>query len=186
MATEDDADGIRPVALDRRDVETELEARSSPGDPCDPVAEAVAGQALAVGRGGQRDARVRMQVVDVAGVDEPMHGGIDRRGRATASEQAVVERRDHLVLAVDARVDVDEGAQPVEPEDGQTGLGERAEVAAGALDPQQLDVSPGDRVGRATPSRTCCHQRSSCCAGRRPAVRRDRSATSVRVDVSGG
>ena len=53
--------------------------------------------------------------------------------------QAVVERGDHLVLAVDARVDVDERAQPVEAEHGEAGLGEGAEVAAGALDPHQLD-----------------------------------------------
>ena len=148
VAPEDDPDGIRPLPADRRDVETELEARPPPGDPRDPIPEAVARQRLAVGRGGQRDARVRVEVVDVAGIDEPVHGGIDRRGRATASEQAVVERCDHLVLAVDARIDVDEGAQPVEPKHGQTGLGQRAEIAAGPLDPQQLDVTPGHRVGR--------------------------------------
>ena len=53
-------------------------------------------------------------------------------------KQAVVERGDHLVLALDAGVDVDEGAQPVQPQHGEAGLRQRAEVAAGALDPQQL------------------------------------------------
>ena len=76
------------------------------------------------------------------GVDEPVHGGVDRRRRAALAVQAEVERGDHLVLALHARVDVDERAQPVEPQHGQPGLGQRAEVAAGALDPQQLDVSP--------------------------------------------
>ena len=57
-----------------------------------------------------------------------------------AAVQAEVERRHHLVFVLDARVDVDQRAQPVEPQDGQAGLGERAEVAAGALDPHQLDV----------------------------------------------
>ena len=54
--------------------------------------------------------------------------------------QAEVERGDHLVLAVLARVHVDERAQPVEAQHREAGLGERAEVAAGALHPQQLDV----------------------------------------------
>ena len=106
------------------------------------------GQRLAVGRGGEGDARVRMEVVDVGGVDQPVHRGVDRRRGAAPAVQAVVERGDHLVLALDARVDVDERAQPVEAEDGEARLGERPEVAAGSLDPQQLDGRPVDRVDR--------------------------------------
>ena len=82
-----------------------------------------------------------------ADVDQAVHGGVDRRRGAAAAVQAVVERGDHLVLAVDARVDVDERAQPVQPEHGEARLGQRAQVAAGALDPEQLDRLPGDRVG---------------------------------------
>ena len=66
---------------------------------------------LAVGRGGQRDAGVRVQVVDVGGGHEAVHGCVDRRSRAALAVQAVVERGDHLVLAVDAGVDVDQGPQ---------------------------------------------------------------------------
>ena len=135
---------IAPIAsgwsrADRGDVEAELEAGPAPRDPGHPVAEAAAGQRLAVGGGRERDAGVRVEVVDVGGVDEPVHRGVDRRRRAAAAVQAVVERGDHLVLALDARVDVDERAQPVQAQDGEAGLGQRAEVAAGALDPQQLD-----------------------------------------------
>ena len=70
-----------------------------------------------------------------------------RRGRSTLAVQAVVERSDHLVLAVHARVDVNEGTQPIEAQHRQPGLGEGAQVAAGALHPQQLDRLTGDRVG---------------------------------------
>ena len=89
---------------------------------------------------------IGVEVVDVGGVDEAVHRGVDRRRRAAPAVQAVVERGDHLVLALDARIDVDERAQAVEAQDGEAGLGERAEVAAGALDPEQLDrrrPSPG-------------------------------------------
>src|SRR5690606_23528217 len=82
--------------------------------------------------------------------DEPVHGGVDARGRPARAEEAVVEGSDHLVLALDARVDVDERAYPVEAQYREALLGESAEVAARALDPEQLDGFAGDGVrGRA-------------------------------------
>ena len=147
VAAEDAADGLRVLLLDLGDVEAELEARTAPRHPHDLVAEDLLGQLLAVGRGRDRDAGVRVQVVDVRRVDEAVHGGVDRRRGTALAVQAVVEGRDHLVLAVHAGVDVDERAHPVEPQHGEAGSRQRAEVAAGALHPQQLDVLAGDRVG---------------------------------------
>ena len=80
------------------------------------------GQRLPVGGGRDRDAGVGVQVVDVRGVDEPVHRGVDRRRGAALAVQAVVEGRDHLVLALDAGVDVDERAHPVEAQHGEAGL----------------------------------------------------------------
>ena len=147
VATEDAADRLRVLLLDLGDVQPELEAGTSPRHPDHGVAEDLAGQLLAVGGGGDRDAGVGVQVVDVGGVDQAVHGGVDRRRGAALAVQAVVEGGDHLVLALDARVDVDERAHPVEPQRGQPGLLQRAEVAAGALHPEQLDVLAGHRVG---------------------------------------
>jgi len=66
-------------------------------------------------------------------VDEAVHRGVyGWRGTARAVE-AVIERGDHLVLAVNAGIDVDEGAQAVEPEDRQARVGECAEIAAEPL-----------------------------------------------------
>ena len=146
VAAEDAADRLRVGLLDRGDVEAELEARTAPRHPDDLVAEDLLGQRLAVGGGRDRDAGVGVQVVDVRRVDQAVHGRVDRRRGAALAVQAVVERRDHLVLAVDARVDVGQRAHPVQPQHGQAGLGQRAEVTAGALDPQQLDVLAGHRV----------------------------------------
>ena len=115
------------VAPDGGDVEARA---GSPGrrhgDPGDPIAEAARGQRLAVGGRREGDPRIGVEVVDVRGVDEAVHRGVDRRRGAAAAVEAVVERGDHLVLALDARVDVDERAQPVEPQDREPGLGERA------------------------------------------------------------
>ena len=168
MAAKDRADGLRAGRADRGDVEAELEPRTTPRDPGHAIAEAAAGQVLAVGGGRERDAGVRMEVVDMGGVDQPVHRGVDRWRRAAAAVQAVVERGDHLVLALDAGIDVHERAQPVEPKDREPGLGQRAEVAAGPLDPQQVDRRPGRRIDARSPWPRCCRRRSSCSAGRRP------------------
>ena len=101
---------------------------------------------LAIGRGRQGDPRIGVEVIHVAGIDEAVHRGVDRGRRATAAVEAVVERGDHLVLALDARIDIDERAQPVEPQDGEPRLGQRPEVAARSLDPQQLDRRAGHRI----------------------------------------
>ena len=141
VTAEDAADGLRVLRLDRGDVEPELEARPAPRHPDHLVAEDDLGELLAVGRGRDRDPRVRMQVVHVCRIDQPVHRRVDRRRGTPLAVQAVVERGDHLVLALDAGIDVDEGTQAIEPEHRQPALGQRSEITAGALDPQQLDGS---------------------------------------------
>jgi hypothetical protein len=76
------------------------------------------------------------------GAYQAVHCRVDRRSRATLPVQAVVEGTDHLVLALDSGIDVDQGAHPVQPQDRHTPFGQRAEIAAGTLDPEQLDCSP--------------------------------------------
>ena len=139
MAAEDRADRSRLVAPDRRDVEPELKARPSPWDPRHAVAEAVARDALAVCRGRKRDSTVGVEMVDMGGLDETVHGRVDRRRGPAPAEQAVVEGGDHLVLALDARIDVDERAQPIEPEHAEARFGQRPEIAARTLDPEEVD-----------------------------------------------
>ena len=78
----------------------------------------------------KRDARVRVQVIDVRGLDQAVHGGVDGRRGAALAERAEVERGDHLILALHPRVDVRQGAQRVEPQHGQARRRQRAEVAA--------------------------------------------------------
>ena len=138
VAPEDGADRLRVALLDLGDVQPELKTWSAPGDPHHPVAEDLLRQRLPVGRGRQRNPRVGVQVIDVRGVDEAVHRGVDRRRRAAAPVQAVIERRNHLVLAVDTGVHVDQGAHAVQPQHCETVLGQCAEVSPGSLDPQQV------------------------------------------------
>jgi hypothetical protein len=148
VPAEDHPDGLWVIALDGGDVEAELEPGPPPRHPGHPAAEALAGQLLPVGGGGEGDAGVRVQVVHVRRLDQAVHGGVDRRGGAALAERAEVERRDHLVLALYARVDGGQRAQRAQAQDRQARLGQRAEVAARALHPHQLGRRSGDRVGR--------------------------------------
>ena len=93
---------------------------------------------------------IRMQVVDVRRIDQTMHRGVDRGGRATLAVQGVVERGDHLVFTVDTRVDVDERTESVQPQHRKAGLGERTQVAPGTLHPHQLDILTGHRIDSST------------------------------------
>ena len=164
--------------MDRGDVETELESRPAPRNPGDAVAEAGARRLRAVRGGREGDAGVRMQVVDVVGVEQAVHGGVDGRRGATAPEEAVIERADHLVFALDARVHVHQARSRSSRSTARPASVRRAQVSAGALDPHQRGPAPGDRVDRRRPWLTCCRPRSWWCEGRH---RADASARAARV-----
>ena len=113
--------------------EPELETGALPGEPPHLVAEALGDEPLAVGGRRERDHRVGMEVVDVVDVDERVQRRVDRRHRATVAEPARGVRRHDVVLVRTRSVQPLERADPVEHEQGEPGLGERAEVAARAL-----------------------------------------------------
>ncbi len=146
VTAEDRADRLRVRRLDRRDVQTQLEAGTTPRHPHHLVAEDLRRQFLAVGGGGDRDPGIGVQVVDVRGIHESVHRGVDRGGSPALAVQAVVERGDHLVLPLDARVDVDERAHAVQPQHREPLLGQGAQVAPGSLDPQQFHRLAGDGI----------------------------------------
>ena len=146
VPAEDHPDRLRVLPRHRGDVQAELEPGPPPRHPPHPVPEAGPGQFLAVGRGGERDPGVRVQVIHVLRVHQSVHGRVDRRRRAPFAMQAVVEGRDHLVLALHPRIYPGQRAQPVQPQHGQPAGGQRAQVPAGPLDPQQPGRLAGHRV----------------------------------------
>ena len=74
-----------------------------------------------------------------AALTSPCIARVDGDGPRAPPVQAEVEGRHHLVLALDARVDVDEGKQPVKPQDSETALPQGAQVTPEPFDPDQLD-----------------------------------------------
>ncbi len=96
---------------------------------------------------GDGDAAVGVQVVDVGGVDQAVHRGVDRRSRTALAVQAEVEGGDHLVLAVDARIDVDEARIRSRR---RTARPDSVRVPRSPPEPlthSSSTCSPGDRVG---------------------------------------
>jgi hypothetical protein len=47
-----------------------------------------------------------MQVINVRSINETVHRGVNRRGSATPSVEAIVKSCDHFVLALFAGVDI--------------------------------------------------------------------------------
>ena len=148
VAAEHHAPQSRVVGRQRGDLQAELEAGSAPRHPGHLAPEALLGQRLAVDRRRQGDHRVGVQVIDVAGVHQRVHRGVDRRRRAAGSPAAVVERRHHLVLVVDAPVHASQGAHPVEPQRRQAVGAKGAEVASRALHVQHLAGLAGHGIRR--------------------------------------
>ncbi len=147
MPTQDATDGLRVRRLDRGNVQAELEAGAPPRHPHHPIPERLTGQFFPVDRGRQRDPRIRVQMIHMRRVHQTMHRRVNRRGGAALAVQAVIERRDHLILPVHAGIHVNQGPQPVQPQDSEVLLRQGAKVTTGPLHPQQFHRFPGDRVG---------------------------------------
>ncbi len=140
MAAENDADHLGVPCGHFGDVEAELETRPAPGDPDDSLTEASLGQRFPVGSGRKSDTCVRVKVVDMVRFNQAVHGGVDRRRCTTLAVQAEVERRDHLVFTLLARVNRHQFTQTVQAKNSEALVGQRAEVAARALYPDELDL----------------------------------------------
>ena len=146
MPPEDAANRLRIRLLQCRHVEAEGKARTPPWHPRHPVAEALAGQGLAISRSRERNARVGMEMVDVRCIDKRVHRCVDRRRSATGAMQAVAEGLDHLVLAIDTRIHVDERPHAVQTQHGETCFRQGPKIASGPLDPQNLDQALGHGI----------------------------------------
>ena len=146
VTAEDRADDVR-IGGQLAHRPSQLPAGPLPRHPRHRPAPDLVDQLLAVGGAGQGDDAVGVQMVDVPMVDQSVHGGVDRRRGTARSVAAVGEQPDHLVLVLDAAVDPVEADQPVTLEDREAVGRERAEVAAGALDVEQLHRVAAGRAG---------------------------------------
>ena len=126
--------------------QAEVEPGPLPVEPAEPALERRLDVLAAVRRGREGDQGVRMQVVDMGEGKKSVQRRVDRRDRAARSEAGVVEQTDHPVLVVAASVDAFQAAQPLEVDERETSRRQRAEVAAGALDGENVARLARDRI----------------------------------------
>ena len=138
---------LQPRVLPHRrpDLLGEREAGPDVGDPGRLVAEALGHQPLAVARPGEHVDAVRMRVMDVRGRHERVQQRLDRRARRRRVDLTAREVGDHVLVA--HLVAVEHGERLVQAQRREVAAPHGREVAAGALDPHDLDLA-ADVVGR--------------------------------------
>ncbi len=99
-------------------VQRQLETGPPPWDPAHLVAVATFGQLFTIGRSGQCDDGIGMEVIDMGHVEETMHRGVDARCGAGGAEDAEIEQLMHLVFVLLTPVDITKAAYAVETEHG--------------------------------------------------------------------
>ncbi len=137
------------VGIGRRhfaELQPEVEAWPLPRQEAQRAAEHCARQRLGVGAGGDGDHRVGVNVIDVEMRHEGVQGRVDRGGARVEIEGAMVEQGDHFVFVGEPAIAAFQAFQLVEIEGCKAVALHRAEIAAGALDPQHRDRLAGQRI----------------------------------------
>jgi len=83
-------------------------------------------------------------MINMRRIDEAVHRRVDRWRRSALAMQAVIERRDHLVFALDSGIDVHQPAHPIEAQHREARFSQGAKITAGTLHPDKLDWLTGD------------------------------------------
>ena len=104
-------------------------------------------QLAAVARCRDRDDRIRMHVIDMRPIYQAMQWRVDARRARIEVEGAVRIETHHAVLILRTAVARSQRQELLEVERRETIETHGAEVTAGALDPQHLDRTPGERIG---------------------------------------
>ena len=132
----------------RAKLEPEVEARPLPGQEPKLPAVNLLRQSLSVLACGNRNHSIRVNMVDMRMRNEAVQRGVDRGCARIEVEGAMIVERDHLVLVLEAAIDRLEAQELVHIERREAVELHRADVAAGALDPENRGRRAGQRIGR--------------------------------------
>ena len=141
------ATGIRFDSLAHR--QSQFKAGPLPWNPNQRVIELaveLVHLGLAVAGRSQRNAPVRMEMIDMRKWQESMQRRIDRSGYGIAAESAKRIQPDHVVLCVDALVNPLQCQQLLLTERGKARALDASQVAAGTLHPQHFNGFAVQRV----------------------------------------
>ena len=142
----DEALGIRVLLLGLLHEQAELETGPHPRNPDDLVAVDLAGQLLGALRRGDADGGIRMRVIDMLERQEAVERRVDAAGARIQVERGVAEHADHRIferrlhsLGRAGGVDGLQTDQLLLIERREVLAEAGAEIAAGTLDPEDLD-----------------------------------------------
>ena len=147
MAAEHHALHVRIGLGHRAELEPKIKAWPLPGQKAKLAAIDLFRQCFGVLARGDRNDRVRVNMIDMAVRDEAVQRRIDRSRARIEVERAMVVERDHLVLVLEAAIDRFEAVELVHSERREAVELHRADVAAGAFDPKDLSWSAGQGIG---------------------------------------
>ena len=133
VTAEHDALHVRIGFGHRAELEPKVEARPLPGQKAKLAAIDLFRERFRVFARGDRNDRVRMNVIDMAVRNEAVQRCVDRGRARIEVEGAMVVERDHLILVLEAAIDRLEAEELVEIERRETVELHRTDVAAGAL-----------------------------------------------------
>ena len=154
--------------FDGGDVQAQLEAGPAPRHPHHLLPENLAGQLLTVGGGGDRDPGIGMQMIHMRRIDQTMHRRVNARGGAALAVQAEIERRDHLILPLHPRIDLDQRPHPVQPQHRQTRSRSTCPDRRRSPSPTTTRPAPRSPDQPPTPSPTCSRPHSWCSSDPHP------------------
>ena len=132
----------------RAELQAQVEPRPLPGQKPKLAAVNLLRQSLGVFARGNRNHSIRVNMVDMRMRNEAVQRCVDRGCARIEVEGAMIVERDHLVLVLEAAIDRLEAQELVHGERREAVELHRADVAAGALDPENLGRRDGQRIGR--------------------------------------
>ena len=151
MCLEHRALELRILLRELAQLQAKLVARADPGQPADFPAKYLFGQRPGIGRGRDGDERVGMHVIDVRPVDQAMQRRVDA-GRARIQVESAVRVQRHqravgvLVGGLRRTVELLQRPKFLHVQRGETIQLHGAQVATRPLDPEHIDLSPGQRI----------------------------------------
>ena len=146
MRAEHDAAGLGVPFHEPLQPHAELEAGTTPGHPADALPEDLACQRLAIGRGGNGDDRVRMHMIDMRMLDQPVQRRVDAGGARIEVEGQVRIEGDHVVLMLRTAIQRLRRQQLVQVQGREAVQFHAADIAARALHPKHRHGLAGQRI----------------------------------------
>ncbi len=145
---EHDAFHVRIGLGHRAELESQVKARPLPRQKSELAAVDLLRQRFGVFACGNRNHRIRVNVIDMRVRNETVQRCVDRGCARIKVEGAMIIERDHLILVLEAAIDRLKSEQFVHVERRETVELHRADVAARPFHPQDLGWRAGQRIGR--------------------------------------